>query len=102
MARMIDRRAVLRGAGGVALALPALEIMAGRKALAAGVPRRFVLGYAGVSIGGNTAPFDLVVPRTVGRNFETTPGLKALDALMVKGDVGIVSGLKIPWGTTST
>ena len=38
----LSRRTLLRGAGGVAIALPFLEAMAPRRALAAGAPRRLL------------------------------------------------------------
>lgn len=41
-----NRRSVLRGAAGVAVALPALQLFAPRSARAAQVPRRFVVFYS--------------------------------------------------------
>ena len=49
---VISRRTVLRGAGGLALALPPLEIMSRPgTAHAAPGPKRFVMAYSGSSLG---------------------------------------------------
>src|SRR5262245_37228835 len=93
----LNRRALLRGAGGAALALPALEIMSGGpRSAAAAAPKRFIVCYGGISVGGYSKPHDAVTPTTTGR-YETTPGLRAAAELQVKDEVGIVSGLNVPW-----
>jgi hypothetical protein len=95
----LGRRALLRGLGGVAVALPALEIMGlGRKAHAAG-PGRFVLSYAGVSTGAYRAD-DELVPATVGRNYDVKRALKPLADANLRDDVSVVTGLIIPWAAT--
>jgi len=95
--RRISRRAVLLGLGGVGVALPALEIMLPRSARADILPRRFVLSYAGTSLG--VASTKYVVPSGVG-SYELTPGLAPLGDHGVQSEVTIVSGMKIPWQTT--
>lgn len=113
--KSIGRRALLRGLGGVAIALPALEIMrpfGGKSASAAGgtVPKRYAFFYAAHAIGGHLyAPSvdgkpdhgvpNILVPAATGANYALTPGLMPLGSSQfdVKGDVSVVSGLKIPW-----
>jgi hypothetical protein len=96
----LDRRTFLRGLGGIAVALPALQIMHPSK-VANGAPvgprpKRFVISYGGCSIGTRT---NLVVPVAVGSAYEMTRGLKAIADLGIRDDVSIVSGLEIPWST---
>ena len=54
------RRAFLRGAGGIVLALPFLEYFAPRPAQAAPPPKRYVFAFGGTSIGFSGG--DSVVP----------------------------------------
>ncbi|HET6585142.1 MAG TPA: hypothetical protein VFG69_16910, partial [Nannocystaceae bacterium] len=63
----LQRRTLLRGIAGAALALPALEIMGPSAARAGGggAPKRFVMMYGGMSIGADGQP-NLVVPDAVG------------------------------------
>jgi hypothetical protein len=97
----LDRRALLRGLGGIAVGLPALEIMGfGRKAHAAGTAR-FVLSYAGVSTGAYVAT-DELVPTTVGRGYDVKRALKPLMDAGLRDDVSVVSGLVIPWSPNDT
>ena len=112
----ISRRTVLRGAAGAALALPPLEIMSARtaRAAASAIPKRFCMSYAGVAHGcpGVAVADSLVLPRKVGRDYELTRGLlpfrgdtvckgtaDADSFTSVKGEVGIVSGLMVPFST---
>lgn len=93
----LSRRALLRGFGGVAVGLPALELMGfGGRAhgQSASPPNRFLVAYGGISTGLGS---DQVVPDTVGRNYDVKRGLKALTDLGIRDDVSIVSGLHIPW-----
>lgn len=108
MARFqLTRRSVLRGAGGVTLALPALEIMSqGRRAAAAATDNKYyAVCYGGISVGGYQKPWDLVTPTKTGAAYEITRGLEPIANLQVKDEVGLVSGLKVPWvgarGSTS-
>src|SRR5262245_60963276 len=96
----LDRRAVLRGLGGAILPLPALEIMAPRPVRGAGTAaKRFILCYGGCSVGAFTRPpWDLVVPARTGPGYDIPRGLRGIQDFQVQADVGIVSGLKIPWG----
>jgi hypothetical protein len=102
--KKLPRRAFLRGLGGVAVALPLLEVMECSHATAASagaIPKRYVFFYGGISTGtyksgGGTA--DLMVPSTVGSGYEITPSLEPIGSFGVQDHVSIVSKLKIPWG----
>lgn len=96
--RRLDRRTVLRGIGGVAVGLPALEIMdlAAPGAWAATPPRRFVLSYGGISTGADGRSGDNVVPGAVGKHYDVKRGLRALVDLGIRDDVSVVSGLRVP------
>ena len=100
----IHRRTVLRGLGGLALALPALEIMGGSRAAAdiGTVPKRYVFMYGGISTGtySGSSHADMIVPATVGPGYEITPSLQPVEDFAVQPDVSVVSGLKLPWQTT--
>jgi hypothetical protein len=98
----LDRRTVLRGAGGLAMALPALDIMArgARAASRTGArPGRFVLSYVGISTGKDGKQDDSAVPRTTGAAYERTRGLASLVDLGVDHEVTVVSGLTLPYQT---
>lgn len=98
MARFqLSRRAVLRGLGGVALGLPALEIMLPRRASAADDgPMRYLYAFGGSSLGTNA---DSVTPTTEGLGYALSRGLLPLGDLGVQDRVSVVSGLTIPWNT---
>jgi hypothetical protein len=98
----LSRRTLLRGLGGVALGLPALEIMAPARARAqsAALPRRFVLLYGGTSQGADGNP-PFVAPSVVGAGYELTRALTPIGTYGVQSDVSVVSGLKVPWDTGS-
>jgi len=94
--------------GGVAIALPALEIMMPRKSTAGGgaAPTRYVVAFAGTSIGRTDGAYaesgqttDLFVPDTVGPSYDLKRALAPLGDLVA--DVSVVSGMKIPWDTGS-
>jgi hypothetical protein len=93
----ISRRQLLRGAGGVALALPLLEAMQSDKvASAAPTPTRYILLFGGVSIGDESGG-QLVVPSSSGAfSGPLPPGLAPLEPF--KKELSIVSGLSIPAG----
>jgi hypothetical protein len=95
----LDRRALLRGIGGVAVGLPALEIMGTGAAHAAGA-RRFVISYGGISTG--TGRGDELVPLTIGRGYDVRRALKPLadPDLAIRDDVSVVTGLVLPWSAT--
>src|SRR5215212_3066923 len=93
----LSRRALLKGAGGVAMALPFLEAMLrGNEAFAQSVtPRRYIVCFGGQSMGADNDPVhNLFVPDTIGANYDLKVGTQPLSA--VKNDVSIVSGLRIP------
>jgi Protein of unknown function (DUF1552) len=91
----LDRRAILRGLGGVGIALPFLEAMAPRNAWAQTAPKRFVLCFAGMSLGrDNTGKLTDIVPEGTGTNFTFRSPMQALNPL--KDDITVVSGLRIP------
>ena len=94
----LDRRTFLRGAGGVALALPALEIMMPSAKAAMPAPKRFFLGLGGISTGMQGSEFDLSVPKAVGSGYEITRGLGPLGDQDLGALVSVVSGMEIPWG----
>jgi hypothetical protein len=91
----LNRRAFLRGAGGIGIALPFLEAMLPRQAFAqAAAPKRFVICFAGMSLGrDNTGRLTDIVPDAVGTGFAFKPPMQPLAAL--KDDVTVVSGLRI-------
>ncbi len=97
------------------MALPALEIMrssSSARAADASPPKRFVMIYGGMSLGAPYAPH-LVIPDEVGLGYDLKRGLLPLGAgalpqnpgpggmgLNVQDHVSIVSGLRVPWGST--
>ncbi|MBX7115996.1 MAG: DUF1552 domain-containing protein [Myxococcaceae bacterium] len=90
-----SRRLFLRGTAGTAIALPWLESLDNSAWAQMGPPKRFLLGFAGCSIGGYDGDVnDTLIPTTVGANYELKQGLTHLAA--VKDQVSIVSGLRIP------
>jgi Protein of unknown function (DUF1552) len=121
--RRFGRRHLLRGIGGIAVALPALEIMGttGRSAHAdggGGAPQRYVYffaahvtmvacyGYDGsypLEKGGSTdGCLKMVAPQAAGRTYDLAPALSSFASFGVRDDISIVSGLKIPWGSGSS
>lgn len=99
--KRLDRRTFLRGAGGVTVALPLLEIMLDTNgALADGQsPKHFGIFFAGQSLGGDDDPKNFFIPQQVGASYTTSNSLKPLDKRKVREDVSVVSGLLIPTGT---
>lgn len=104
----LNRRTVLRGALGVGVALPLLEIMLDRNgtALAAGggaLPQRFFVGFGGCSIGcDGDSVHNLLVPDGKGAGYDLKIGSATLaNHGMVRDHVNIVSGLRIPYDTGS-
>src|SRR5262245_53703157 len=107
----LSRREILGGA----MALPALEIMAERRARGAAAPRRYVVMYTGVSLTNDGAPLGnrqkyWLPAGAGGPNYPLTNDLSPLgkddrtgEAMKftgydVQSEVSLVSGLKIPWG----
>lgn len=105
--RSLNRRTFLRGAGGVAIALPTLEIMLSRHgdALAGGagpVPRRFFIGFHGQAMGGDGDPVrDLYRPDAFGPNYDLKAATMPLANYGdVRPDVSIISNLRIPYNNS--
>jgi Protein of unknown function (DUF1552) len=99
MALRISRRSVLRGLGGAAITLPALEAMFDRhgQAYAQGmpIPKRYLVCFGGQSLGGDSDPLhNDYVPKTIGPNYDLKSALAPL--LPVQSEVSVVSGLSIP------
>ncbi|MBL8951173.1 MAG: DUF1552 domain-containing protein [Myxococcaceae bacterium] len=95
--KTLSRRTLLRGAGGFALGLPLLEAMFDNRAFAqAAAPKRYLLGFAGCSLGGYDGNIaQTFVPTTVGANYDLKAALANLAP--VKPLVSVVTGLRIPW-----
>jgi hypothetical protein len=92
--KTLDRRTLLRGAGGAAIALPFLEAMLSGRAHAQAAPRRFVICFAGMSLGrDNAGRLTDIIPDAVGPGFAFKPPMAALTPY--KDDVAVVSGLRI-------
>lgn len=102
--RTLDRRTFLRGACGVGVALPTLEMMLNNQgtAYAAGgsLPKRFFQGVAGCALGcDGDSVHNLFVPDTIGPGYDLKVGTASLvNHGNVKDQVTIVSGLRIPYG----
>jgi hypothetical protein len=95
----LSRRAVLQGAGKIAIALPWLEQMVEGQALAqtTAIPKRFVVVFDGQSLGAGGDPLhNDFVPNTIGRNYDLKSALAPLGTLGVRDQVSVVSGLRIP------
>jgi hypothetical protein len=95
--RVLDRRTFLRGAGGVGIALPFMEAMLPRFASAQTAPRRYVVCFAGMSLGrDNAGKLTDIVPDKVGAGFDLKVPLAPLAP--IQDDVTVVSNLEIPIG----
>jgi hypothetical protein len=99
MALRFSRRTFLRGAGGVAIALPALDAMfdGHGEAYAQGtaVPKRYLVCFCGQSMGGDSDPLhNDYVPKTIGPNYDLKSALAPLAP--VQSEISVVSGLQIP------
>lgn len=95
----ISRRAALVGLGGTAIALPMLDAMRPRaRAQRADGVTRYVVLFAGTSIGTSANRF---VPSGSGAGYELTTALAPIGAHGVQDEVGVVTGLRMPWQTGS-
>jgi uncharacterized protein DUF1552 len=93
----LGRRHVLRGVGGIAVGLPFLEIFLPRNASAGAAPLRYVVCFAGSSLGMDST--EHVTPATEGTlSGLLTRGLQPLGDLGVADMASFVSGMTIPWG----
>ncbi len=105
MSFTLDRRMLLRGVGRAAVALPLLDAMGGRRARAEGPPKmRYLVAFAGCS------PMPSYPPKTLGTEWELTPGLQPLGGRAVapvagrpayswdgvKDAFSVVSNLRVP------
>ncbi len=94
----LHRRSLLRGAAGVAVGLPWLEVMEPLRTAcaAATAPKRFLVAYCGVSIAGDsdkdTKGF---IPTMTGPNYDLTKSLLPLGVAGAQPYVSVISGLRI-------
>lgn len=92
----LSRRALLRGLGGVAIGLPLLDIMTERPAHAATPSGRFLLAFAGLSLGRHDG--ELFTPPATGLSYDLPRSLQPLAGHgNVRKDISVVSNLTIPW-----
>ena len=122
----LPRRAFLRGVGGIAVALPALEIMMAPTSSRAGsspIVPRFLTSYVGTSTGrrywvddtccGVFEDGDRITPDIEGPGYDIKHALLPIGAAPwqyltgyggdqpaydVRDEVTVVSGLRVPWG----
>ena len=96
----LSRRAVLKGLGGVTLALPLLDVMLdGSPALAGtSAAMRYAVMFCGQSMGADFDPLhNDFVPDKVGRDYDLKSALAPLSGFGdVRQEVSVVSGLRIP------
>ena len=93
------RRTLLRGLGGIAVGLPFLELFMPRRVEAAPAPMRYVIAFAGTSLGMDSREF--VSPASFGPlEGNLSRGLSPLADFGVEDVTSYVSGLEIPWGVT--
>lgn len=120
MKKLLNRRTLLRGLGGIAIGLPMLECMLNRNgtrlagAQAAPLPRRYGIVFAGQGIGGDdweknqqrvrgefsTEDGHFIAPAQFGPSFALTTPLQPLADL--RDSFSIVSGMAIPFNRNST
>jgi hypothetical protein len=111
----LRRRTFLRGAG-VALALPMLDAMLDRHGTAYAdgtpLPTRYVLVYGSHSLGmgyndpnlpefSRDEPRDMFVPDALGADYDLKLALSPLGDYGVKDLVSVVSGLRVPYASSS-
>jgi hypothetical protein len=98
MALRFSRRTFLQGAGGAAIALPALDVMFdhnGQAFAQAAPPKRYLVCFCGQSLGGDGDPLhNDYVPKTIGPNYDLKSALMPLAP--VQSEISVVSGLSIP------
>lgn len=92
--RTLSRRAVLRGAGGVAIGLPFLEAMQPRQAVAASDTRRLVLFFTP----NGTNDFDAFLPKETGSGF-TLKGAETSPLAPLRDDLTVMSGVDMTSAT---
>ncbi len=92
MRQRVDRRSVLRAAGGLAFGLPFLEAMRSSgdaRAAAAVAPKRLVIWYNG--IGTILSKF---LPTGIGASYVTSEILAPFDTPSLRSRLSIVSGIR--------
>jgi hypothetical protein len=101
--RPLPRRTFLRGAGGLAIGLPVLEIMLDDHGTAladgAALPCRYFVGFGGFTYASDSDDSNTIVyvPDQIGPDYDLKAGIAPLaDHGNVKDEVTIVSGLDIP------
>ena len=91
------RRAVLRGLGGICVGLPFLEVFQPKRASAAEAPLRYVVAFAGSSLG--MSGMDSVVPASVGPIAgNLSRGLQPIADHGVEDAASWISNLQIDYG----
>ena len=91
----LTRRTLLRGLGQVAIALPWLEAMSHSAWAAPVIPKRYLLGFGGCSLGGYSGTIaDTFVPSIVGAGYDLKLALANLAP--IKDQVTVVTGLRLP------
>jgi hypothetical protein len=98
---VLPRRTFLRGLGGVAVALPMLEVMLDEagEARAEGdpLPRRYLVCFGGYSLVTDGSPLGHeYIPASTGPHYPLGAGLAPLSTHGVHEEVSVVSGLSIP------
>lgn len=117
MAFRLHRRTFLRGAGGVAVALPVLECMLDDHGVAyaggAALPQRYAIVFAGQALGGDgysktsnrvagvsyEEGGHFIAPPEVGSGYTVTTPLQPVSDLV--SDFSVVSNMRIPWNASS-
>lgn len=95
--KSIHRRTLLRGLGGLGLALPALEIMRDNEASAEPgvVPKRYFVSYHGVSTGAYGE--DMITPSATGPGYQLRRSMQPVVDLGMQSEISIVTGLVLPY-----
>lgn len=108
MSFVIKRRSLIRGAAAVAAAASAPALVRRARAQVGGPPTRFVVMFAGISIGKDGEQRNQVTPDQVGAGYDLRRGLASLGSGVteygaqgydVRDEVSVVSGLTVPWQT---
>jgi hypothetical protein len=108
----LNRRSFLRGAGGVAIALPFLEVMADHEsahAQAGTAPLRYLVTFAGLALASDRTSTPYVLPQSFGANWAdsllrspadaASPNVNGFAPLVERNltsDVTLVSNLHLP------
>ena len=96
MAFQLHRRSFLRGLGGIAIALPALEIMNGRRSMRPHHRSATSSAWQAFRLEARAPTQNLLVPDKVGAEYDAKTVLAPLADLGLTSEVTVVSGLQIP------